>query len=83
MNKISVLGCGSWGSALAQSLSKNSHSIVMWHYNTDKLINFKKTRIHPNLKNFKFNSKIKFLPSRPGERYASALSTMTFNNRND
>ena len=60
MNKILVLGCGSWGSALAQSLSENSHSVVMWHYNTDKLINFKKTRIHPNLKNFKFNSKINF-----------------------
>ena len=28
-----------------------------------------------------FKSKIKYLPPRQGERYASALSTMTFNNR--
>ena len=28
-----------------------------------------------------FRSKIKYLPPRQGERYASALSTMTFNNR--
>ncbi len=28
-----------------------------------------------------FNSKIKFLPQRPGERYASALTNMSFNNK--
>ena len=28
-----------------------------------------------------FGSKIKFLPSRPGERYASALANMNLSNR--
>ena len=28
-----------------------------------------------------FNHKIKFLPHRPGERYASALTSMSFNNK--
>ena len=28
-----------------------------------------------------FNSKIKFLPTRPGERYASALTDMNLSNK--
>ena len=28
-----------------------------------------------------FNTKIKFLPSRPGERYASALTNLSFSNK--
>ena len=28
-----------------------------------------------------FNSKIKFLPQRPGERYASALTSMNLSNK--
>ena len=28
-----------------------------------------------------FNSKIKYLPSRPGERYASALTSMNLSNK--
>jgi len=60
MNKILVLGCGTWGSAIAQSLSNNSHLVTMWHYDEDKLLNFNKTRIHPNLLNFTFNSNINF-----------------------
>ena len=60
MNKILVLGCGTWGSAIAQSLSNNAHLVTMWHYNKDKLLNFNTTRIHPNLLNFTFNSNINF-----------------------
>ena len=28
-----------------------------------------------------FNTKVKFLPARPGERYASALTSMNLSNR--
>ena len=28
--KIRVLGTGSWGSALAQTLADNGHDVIMW-----------------------------------------------------
>ena len=61
MDKILIMGCGSWGSALAQALSENDYHVSMWHYNEKKLINFKTTRIHPNLLNFNFNKDIEFI----------------------
>ena len=60
MDKILVMGCGTWGSALAQSLSVNGHKVVMWHYDETKLLEFNKTRRHPNLLNFKFEESIEF-----------------------
>ncbi len=60
MNKILVLGCGTWGSALAQSLSINDHKVTMWHYDEEKLSVFRNARRHPNLLNFKFDNGIKF-----------------------
>ena len=59
-DKLLVMGCGTWGSALAQSLSSNSHRVTMWHYDEMKLLGFKSTRLHPNLLNFEFNKAINF-----------------------
>jgi glycerol-3-phosphate dehydrogenase (NAD(P)+) len=33
--KISVLGAGGWGTALAVLLSKNGHKVTMWEYNPE------------------------------------------------
>ena len=60
MDKILIMGCGSWGSAIAQSLSNNDYNVLMWHYNEKKLIKYNSTRQHPNLLNFRFNEKIDF-----------------------
>jgi len=35
MAHISLLGCGTWGSTLAQVLGRNGHSVTAWHYKVD------------------------------------------------
>ena len=52
--KITVLGPGSWGSALAQVLAENGHDVVIWGNNPAQIdeINTYHTNRHylPNLK---------------------------------
>ena len=60
MDKILVMGCGTWGSVIAQSLAKNDYNVTMWHYNEKKLADFQSTRLHPNLLNFNYDSTISF-----------------------
>jgi len=60
MDKILVMGCGTWGSVIAQSLAKNGYNVTMWHYNEKKLAEFQSTRLHPNLLNFSYDPKISF-----------------------
>ena len=40
--KVSVLGAGSWGTALAIILANNGHQVVMWEYNKQYVKNLKK-----------------------------------------
>ena len=37
MQKMSVIGAGSWGSALALSLHKNNHKVFMWTRDLDQV----------------------------------------------
>ncbi len=61
--RVSVLGAGSWGTALGQVLSENGHSVKLWHLN-DKFVNkINATHIHPFLKDVKLDPKIKFISS--------------------
>ena len=60
MSNICVLGCGTWGSALAQILAFNDHNVTMWHYDKNKLLKINKDRSHPNLPNFTYHSSIFF-----------------------
>ena len=60
MSNICVLGCGTWGSALAQILAFNDHNVTMWHYDKNKLLKINKDRSHPNLRNFTYHSSISF-----------------------
>ena len=50
---ILVIGAGSWGTAIAQTLAKYNHSVMIWDSNADVLeeIHTKRTnsRYHPNL----------------------------------
>ena len=37
MAKVSVIGAGSWGTALALLLSKNGHDVTMWSILEDEI----------------------------------------------
>lgn len=60
MNKFTIIGCGTWGSALAQILAKNGQKVTMWHYRADLLATLAKTRKHPNLNSFTYDYNIEF-----------------------
>ena len=60
MAHISLLGCGTWGSTLAQVLGRNGHSVTAWHYKMDVVDDMIRSRMHPNISDFEFHSNIKF-----------------------
>ena len=46
MAKVSVIGAGSWGTALALLLSKNGHDVTMWSILEDEIWMLDKEREH-------------------------------------
>ena len=60
MDHISLLGCGTWGSTLAQVLGRNGHSVTAWHYKMDVVDDMIRSRMHPNISDFEFHSNIIF-----------------------
>ena len=60
MAHISLLGCGTWGSTLAQVLGRNGHSVTARHYKSDVVDEMTRTRMHPNIPDFEFHSNIIF-----------------------
>lgn len=46
MAKISVLGAGSWGTALAVVLHKNGHEVTIWSIAEDEIVMLEKEREH-------------------------------------
>ena len=49
MAKISVIGSGGWGTALALALHSNGHEVVLWSHNTDKAQQVNQCRENPML----------------------------------
>ena len=49
MKKIGILGSGTWGTALANMLSKMGHKVTLWSKFEKDSINLKETHKHPNL----------------------------------
>lgn len=47
--KITVVGSGAWGTALALSLCKKSHDVTLWARSADKAEQMKNTRQNPRL----------------------------------
>lgn len=48
--KISVLGSGTWGTALAIHLEKNGHNVTLWSFFESEIEEIRKTRTHKFLK---------------------------------
>ena len=57
---VSVLGCGTWGSAVAQALADKGISVTAWQRYEDKSLDMESTRRHPILTDFEFNRNITF-----------------------
>ena len=47
--RITVLGSGAWGTALAMLLSDNQHAVTLWSHNTEKAQQLTQTRENPLL----------------------------------
>ena len=47
--KVSVVGSGAWGTALAIRLHKNGHDVTMWTFETDLIGEMEATRRNPRL----------------------------------
>lgn len=44
MSKVTILGAGSWGTALAITAARNGHQVILWGRNEDKLHTIQETR---------------------------------------
>lgn len=51
--KITVVGSGAWGTALAISLCKNGHAVTLWARSAEKAEQMKNTRQNPRLSGVK------------------------------
>ena len=60
MDKISLLGCGTWGSAVAQLLAEKGLAVTAWQRHEEKAAVMTRTRKHPNLTGLEFNDNIVF-----------------------
>ena len=60
MDKISLLGCGTWGSAVAQLLAEKGLAVTAWQRHEEKAAAMTRTRKHPYLTDFEFNDNIVF-----------------------
>ena len=60
MSHIALLGCGSWGTTLAQILANKGESVRAWHYRKEFIDQLNSTRVNPLLPNVKLNSNIIF-----------------------
>ena len=60
MSKITVLGAGTWGTALSRVLANAGHDVVVWSVLPDELEVLDETRVHKNLPGMSVPSSIRF-----------------------
>ncbi len=60
MGKISILGTGSWGSAIGESLAQNGHDVTLWQRDFQKAKKMQDLRKHIFIDNFTFSDNINF-----------------------
>lgn len=61
MAHISIIGAGTWSSAIAMLLEDNGHSITMWSESQDKAAALRQTRRYPLLPELEFSKEAKFV----------------------
>lgn len=61
--KITVLGSGSWGTALALVLLKNQHEVTLWGYREKQILTIKELKINPLLPNCPLPAHLKLTSS--------------------
>ena len=60
MTRIGLLGCGSWGTTLAQILAKKGETVNAWHYRRDFVNAISESRINPLLPDINLDENISF-----------------------
>ena len=60
MIKISVLGTGSWGSAIGELLTQNGHEVILWQRDDEKVKAMEADRKHPFFNDLTFSDEVKF-----------------------
>jgi len=60
MSKITILGTGSWGSAIGDSLAINGNEVKMWQRDSLKANSMSIERKHPFIADFSFSKNIEF-----------------------
>ena len=60
MEKISFLGCGSWGGALGSILAEKNFNVIMWHRNSDIVKSLDQSRRHYLMPNLVFPENVAF-----------------------
>lgn len=63
MERIGVLGAGTWGMALARVLSNAGHHVTVWSALEKEVEEFSATRTHPNLPGMEIPQAIEFTKS--------------------
>jgi len=63
MERIGVLGAGTWGIALARVLSNAGHDVTVWSALEKEVEEFSATRIHPNLPGMEIPEAVAFTKS--------------------
>lgn len=62
MVKVTVLGAGTWGIALARLLAVNGHQVTVWSAIPAELENLERTGVHPNLPGMVLPKEIRYQP---------------------
>ena len=57
MAKISVLGAGSWGTALAILLYNNGHEVILWSALGEEIATLREKREHVSFRELRFQSR--------------------------
>ena len=60
MNKVGVIGAGTWGMALARMLANNKSEVTVWTRHGEKLDEYKRTGIYPKLNDMRIPESIIF-----------------------
>lgn len=63
MERIGVLGAGTWGMALARVLSNAGHQVTVWSALEKEVEEYSATRVHPNLPGMEIPAAIEFTKS--------------------